>query len=62
MIIKEIEVSAGQSVYFGQRFIHKLCIKRFAAVIKSIFVAKIAVMRTASRHHQGIRDKIFFPG
>ena len=48
MVIKEIKVSARESVYLCQSIVPLLCIERLAFTVEGILIAEIAMVWTAS--------------
>src|SRR5258708_7324166 len=54
MIVKEIEVPAGEAVDFGERIIDGLCVIRLASLKKRFLVTEVADVRAASGNHDRV--------
>ncbi len=58
MIVQEVEMPAGKPGNFGKRVVHDLRVERAASREKTILVAEGAMMGTASRDDNRVRDQI----
>ena len=58
MIIEEIKMPAGKPVNLGERVVHELRVERTASREEAVLVAEGAMMRTASRDDNRIRDQV----
>ena len=58
MVVKKVEMSSGQPLDLGQRIVYPLRVEAAPALKERVFIAEVAVLRTAARHHNGIRHQV----
>src|ERR1700722_2205200 len=58
MIVQKVEMAAGQPLNLGEGILHSLRVEPAPTLKERILIAEVTMLRTAARHHDGVRYQV----